>query len=158
MQLPPSPSSSSSASASSTTASSPFDGGYLGIPAMSSRLKALEQKILRQIGPIDPGAANRNTSRNITVQARQIPSETHGHGISSPTRCFLSFQLVSIVRRPRVPVRHHHRARLLFNCPCHPCSPWSLTRGKNHRSYVRIASNSVRRLPVKTPKRNIKRC
>jgi len=65
MQMPPPPPSSSS------------DGGYLGIPAMSNRLKALEEKILRQIGPIDSGTAstgNRTTSRNPNTQARQIPS------------------------------------------------------------------------------------
>jgi hypothetical protein len=66
MQMPPPPPPSSSS-----------DGGYLGIPAMSNRLKALEEKILRQIGPIDSGTAsagNRTTSRNINTQTRQIPS------------------------------------------------------------------------------------
>ncbi len=62
MPPPPPPSSSST------------DSGYLGIPAMSSRLKALEEKILRQIGPIDTGTTNRTTSRNINIQPRQIPS------------------------------------------------------------------------------------
>jgi hypothetical protein len=65
MQMPPPPPSSSS------------DGGYLGIPAMSNRLKALEEKIKRQIGPMDTGTpppGNRTTSRNINTQTRQIPS------------------------------------------------------------------------------------
>jgi hypothetical protein len=63
MQMPPPPPSSST------------DGGYLGIPAMSARLKALEEKILRQIGPLDSTATpNRNTGRNITTQTRQVPS------------------------------------------------------------------------------------
>ena len=66
MQMPPPPPPSSSS-----------DGGYLGIPAMSSRLKALEEKILRQIGPLDSGTTptiNRTTSRNMNIQLRQIPS------------------------------------------------------------------------------------
>ena len=66
MQMPPPPPPSSST-----------DGGYLGIPAMSNRLKALEEKILRQIGPIDSPTTptgNRTTSRNLNLQTRQIPS------------------------------------------------------------------------------------
>lgn len=62
---PPSPSSSS-------------DGGYLGIPAMSTRLKALEEKIRRQIGPLDgetTSANNRTTSRTTNAQQRVLPSE-----------------------------------------------------------------------------------
>ncbi len=64
--------------------SSSSDGGYLGIPAMSSRLKALEEKIRRQIGPLDSGTpittttpppiTNRPTSRNINTPLRQLPS------------------------------------------------------------------------------------
>ena len=84
MQMPPPPPSSSS------------DGGYLGIPAMSSRLKLLEEKILRQIGPFDastssssttttptasgtttPTIINRPTSRNNSPQIRQLPSQTN---------------------------------------------------------------------------------
>jgi hypothetical protein len=64
MQMPPPP----------PTSSSSTDSGYLGIPAMSSRLKALEEKILRQIGPVDTGTTNRTTSRNLNIQTRQIPS------------------------------------------------------------------------------------
>ena len=66
MQMPPPPPPSSSS-----------DSGYLGITAMSSRLKALEEKILRQIGPVDPvmtPTVNRTTSRNLNLQTRQIPS------------------------------------------------------------------------------------
>jgi hypothetical protein len=64
MQMPPPPPSSSS------------DGGYLGIPAMSSRLKALEEKILRQIGTVDSSTTtNRSTSRNTNTQTRQVPSK-----------------------------------------------------------------------------------
>lgn len=82
MQMPPPPPSPSP------------DGGYLGIPAMSARLKALEQRILRQIGPLDPSTTtattpppipttltttttttiHRNTGRTVTAQTRQIPS------------------------------------------------------------------------------------
>ncbi|CAF0721183.1 unnamed protein product [Adineta ricciae] len=74
--------------------SSSSDGGYLGIPAMSSRLKLLEEKILRQIGPFDastssassttttptasgtttPTIINRPTSRNNSPQIRQLPT------------------------------------------------------------------------------------
>jgi mitogen-activated protein kinase kinase 7 len=75
MQMPPPPPPSSSS-----------DGGYLGIPAMSNRLKALEEKILRQIGPIDSPTTptgNRATSRNINLQTRQIPTSLIG---SSPSR------------------------------------------------------------------------
>lgn len=72
MQMPPPPPPPPSSSSSSS------DGGYLGIPAMSNRLKALEEKILRQIGPLDTTTAaatgNRVTSRNTNTQARQIPS------------------------------------------------------------------------------------
>ena len=82
MQMPPPPPSSSP------------DGGYLGIPAMSARLKALEERILRQIGPLESSTAtataattpppvptaimtiHRNTGRTITAQARQIPSNS----------------------------------------------------------------------------------
>ncbi|CAF3181296.1 unnamed protein product [Rotaria sp. Silwood2] len=76
---PPSPSSSS-------------DGGYLGIPAMSSRLKALEEKILRQIGPLDTTpttttttttTANRTTSRTTNAQTRPILTNLNA---SSPSR------------------------------------------------------------------------
>jgi len=75
MQMPPPPPPSSSS-----------DGGYLGIPAMSNRLKALEEKILRQIGPIDSPTTptgNRTTSRNLNLQTRQIPSRINRY-------CFFS--------------------------------------------------------------------
>ena len=80
MQMPPPPPPSSSA-----------DGGYLGIPAMSNRLKALEEKILRQIGPLDSPTTptgNRITSRNLNLQTRQIPS-TNRSFFSSPSILFL---------------------------------------------------------------------
>jgi mitogen-activated protein kinase kinase 7 len=73
MQMPPPPPSSST------------DGGYLGIPAMSSRLKALEEKILRQIGPVDPvttPTGNRTTARNINTQTRQVPTSLSGFSSS----------------------------------------------------------------------------
>jgi hypothetical protein len=44
---------------------------------MSNRLKALEEKIRRQIGPVDSPTTptgNRTTSRNMNIQLRQIPS------------------------------------------------------------------------------------
>lgn len=74
MQMPPPPPPSSSA-----------DGGYLGIPAMSNRLKALEEKILRQIGPLDSPTTptgNRTTSRNLNLQTRQIPSSNRSLPLS----------------------------------------------------------------------------
>ena len=79
MQMPPPP----------PSASSP-DGGYLGIPAMSARLKALEERISRQGGLISPTSTSTKTkittiapattmvdrikSRNPTPQLRQTPS------------------------------------------------------------------------------------
>ncbi|CAF1563678.1 unnamed protein product [Rotaria sp. Silwood1] len=77
MQMPPPPPSSSS------------DGGYLGIPAMSSRLKALEEKIIRQIGPLDSPTTtaatttNRTTSRTTNAQTRPILTNLNA---SSPSR------------------------------------------------------------------------
>ncbi|CAF4086876.1 unnamed protein product [Rotaria magnacalcarata] len=65
MQMPPPPPSSSP------------DGGYLGIPAMSSRLKALEEKILRQFAPLEtepPPTTNRITSRPMNAQPRLLPT------------------------------------------------------------------------------------
>jgi mitogen-activated protein kinase kinase 7 len=75
MQMPPPPPPSASS-----------DGGYLGIPAMSNRLKALEEKIRRQIGPVDSPTTptgNRTTSRNMNIQPRQIPTSLTGF---SPSR------------------------------------------------------------------------
>lgn len=73
MQMPPPPPPPPPSNSSSTST----DGGYLGIPAMSNRLKALEEKILRQFGPLESPTtptANRTTSRNINTPIRQIPS------------------------------------------------------------------------------------
>lgn len=75
MQMPPPPP--PPPSSSSSTTSSSTDGGYLGIPAMSNRLKALEEKILRQFAPSETPTiptANRTTSRNLNTPIRQIPS------------------------------------------------------------------------------------
>lgn len=59
--------------------SSSSDGGYLGIPAMSSRLKALEEKIVSQIGPLNSAPTNRITSRTPNAQPRQLPSSNKNY-------------------------------------------------------------------------------
>ena len=93
------------------------DGGYLGIPAMSARLKALEQRILRQIGPLDSSTAtattpppvpttlttttttttiHRNTGRTVTAQTRQIPSNLTRAKHSARKTCFSFVGLASL--------------------------------------------------------------
>lgn len=82
MQMPPPPPPPPPSNSSSTST----DGGYLGIPAMSNRLKALEEKILRQFGPLESPTtptANRTTSRNINTPIRQIPTSLIGSSASS---------------------------------------------------------------------------
>ena len=117
MQMPPPPPSPSSA-----------DGDYLGINAMSARLKALEEKILRQIGPVDATAAataaattpNRNTARHPTTLIRQTPGKIDSTRFVQ--RCSFAFQRVSTAHRSLGRVQHLQRAKassiflsLLFN-------------------------------------------